>query len=326
MDKFVIGVDGGGTKTDVLLVDHSGSIIGRTKGGSTNIQAIGAEKLRQELLSLFNKLLKGANVHSNKISRIFLGLAGAGRKNDQETIRKLFENTDYRGKVIVDSDAMIALAGAFGNRPGIILIAGTGAICFGMNAKGNVLRSGGWGYLLGDEGSGYYIGHAAILASLRDFDGRSEKTTLRKQIETKFKLNTIDEIIPLVYQNKIDRVSIADLAPMVFDEAKKGDEIAGQVIKRAGNELGKLAKSVAERLSFIDNKLKVALIGSIFKQKEMLVNEISKELYEISWDIEITDPEFDPAVGAAILALEKNSIIINDHILENLKNSSFVTI
>ena len=320
MDKYVIGVDGGGTKTEAVLISRTGEIIARIRGGSSNLQALGEEKLKQELTSLISRLLKKTNTPASKVMWLFLGLAGAGRKSDQKKILSLFDDTEFKSKLTVDSDAIIALAGAFGNRPGIILIAGTGSICFGKNENGKIVRSGGWGYLLGDEGGGYYIGREAVMAALKDLDGRGESTTLRNVIETKLNLNSIEEIIPLIYQNKFDRVAIADLALNVFDLAKNEDAVSQQIIKNAGKELGKLAKAVAHRLGFKDDNINIALIGSVFKQKEMLVNEISKELFELSWNIEISEPQFDPAVGAAILASEKAGVY-DETMLNSLKKS-----
>ncbi len=326
MDKYVIGVDGGGTKTEAILVDRSGTIIAKIRGGSTNYQALGGDRLKKELLSMFQRLLEKSNVASNKLSCVFLGLAGAGRKSDQSAIKALFDDTDFRDKISVDSDAIIALAGAFANGPGIILIAGTGSICFGKNAEGKIVRSGGWGYLLEDEGSGYYIGRKAILAALKDFDGREEQTTLRRALEAKFHLNTIDEIIPMIYQNKIDRVAIAELALLVFEQARNNDAVATLIIKQTGRELGKLAKAVAKKLTFANEKIRVGIIGSVFKQKDLLINEISKELYEISWDIQIMNPEYDPTLGAAFLAFEKSGIAVDENILTNLKKATGIFI
>lgn len=322
MEKYFIGVDGGGTKTEVVLITRSGNIIARIKGGSTNFQALGGAKLKQEIMSLFEKLLKKTNLLDSKVVHIYLGLAGAGRKSDQKTIKELFHDTEYKNKISIDSDAIIALAGAFSNRPGIILIAGTGAICFGKNIKGDIVRSGGWGYLLGDEGSGYYIGREAIMAALKDFDGRGDTTALKKILIAKYNLESIDQIIPLIYQNKLDRVEIANIAPIVFEEAKKDDAICRQIIKQAGKELGRLGKAVAIRLGFSDDKIKIALIGSIFNQQEMLINEICKELFEISWNIELTEPEFEPALGACILAMEKSGTQVDENFIDNLKKST----
>ena len=321
MGSYVIGVDGGGTKTDAVLVDSAGKVLSRVRGGSSNYQALGPAKLKDVLMSIFNEILTKAMITSSSLNRIYLGLAGAGRLSDQQEIKNIFSDTEFKDLITVNSDAIIALAGAFSNQPGIILIAGTGAICFGKNNQGDVVRSGGWGYLLGDEGGGYYIGKSAIIASLKDFDGRGETTSLRPIIETKFNLTSIDQIIPLIYKNNIDRVMIADLAPIVFEQAKLNDTISRQIIKEVGVELGHLAKAVAKRLDFADEKIKIALIGSIFKQKDLLVKEISKELYEISWDIQIMEPNYDPAIGAAILALNEIGIELNEARLNNLTAS-----
>jgi len=321
MNHYVIGVDGGGTKTEFVLLSYSGNVIGRAKGDSTNYQAIGGEKLKDELLKGFTALMNSTNVSSSKINLIFLGLAGAGRESDRKEIMALFSDTEFDQKIAVDSDAMVALAGAFGTGPGIIIIAGTGAICFGKGSSGLIVRAGGWGYLLGDEGSGYFIGREAIIAALKDHDGRGEKTSLRGSLEKHFNISSIDQIIPHIYQNRIDRVAIANLAPTVFEQALQGDIIAEEIIRRTGKELGILARAVAQQLNFGGNEIKVALIGSIFKQKDLLINEISKELYEVTWNIAINDPIFAPQYGAALLALQKSGIEINEMLLTNLRDS-----
>lgn len=321
MNQYVIGVDGGGTKTELVLIDRSANVIGKARCGTTNYQVVGGAKLKAELLDGFSMLMKSTNLTFHKIEHIFLGLAGAGRESDREEIIALFKDTELKAKLSIDTDAIVALAGAFGMGEGIIIISGTGAICFGKNSQGKVVRSGGWGYLLGDEGSGYFIGREAIIAALKDFDGRGEKTQLRTELEQNFKVISIDQIIPQIYQNKIDRVAIAGLAPMVFEQANKGDTIAEDIIRRTGRELGNLAKAVAQRLKFENDEIKVALIGSVFKQREMLVNEIAKELYEISWNIEICEPMFEPQYGAALMALHKMGVVVNDMILKNLQYS-----
>ncbi|MBC8183988.1 hypothetical protein H8E88_23075 [candidate division KSB1 bacterium] len=321
MTHYVIGVDGGGTKTELVLIDLEGNLVGMEKVGSTNYQAVGGERLRDELLEGFSALANATNVDIDRIDHIFLGLAGAGRQKDQEEIKALFDDTVFAGKITVDSDAIVALAGAFGTKPGIILIAGTGAICFGSNQDGNVVRSGGWGYLLGDEGSGFYIGREAIIAALKDYDGRGEKTKLKEELKQRFELDSIDKIIPLIYKNEIDRVAIANIAPLVFELAKGGDLISEEIIRKAGFEMGLLAKTVADQLGFSGEETNVALIGSIFKQKDMLVNQISKELFEISWNVTIVEPRFQPTFGAALMGLKKQNVHIDEVLLSNLEMS-----
>jgi N-acetylglucosamine kinase-like BadF-type ATPase len=321
MTHYVIGVDGGGTKTELALIDLDGKLVGMEKVGSSNYQAVGGEQLRDELLEGFSGLANVTNVDIDRVDQIFLGLAGAGRQTDREEIKALFDDTVFAGKITVDSDAIVALAGAFGTNPGIILIAGTGAICFGSNQDGKIVRSGGWGYLLGDEGSGYYIGREAIIASLKDFDGRGEKTSLKENLKQRFELDSIDKIIPLIYQNKIDRVAIADIAPVVFELATQGDLIAEEIVRKTGHEMGLLAKSVATQLKFSGEEINVALIGSIFKQKDILVSQISKELFDISWNVTIVEPRFQPAFGAALLGLKKKNVNVDETVLSSLEMS-----
>ncbi|MBN1348874.1 hypothetical protein JXJ21_05650 [candidate division KSB1 bacterium] len=324
MDNFVIGIDGGGTETKGVLSNSLGMILSQYTGAATNYQVVGGKKLKEELEQIFAHLVDDVKINLKKVSKIYLGLAGAGRESDRQEIKALFTQEKYASNIIVESDARVALAGAFGGKPGIILISGTGAICFGKNDKGPLVRSGGWGYLLGDEGSGYFVGQQAIIAALKELDGRGEQTALRGILESQYKLNQIDEIIPLIYKGKIDRTEIASLARIVFDTAAKGDTVAMNIVKQTGQELGKLCKAVAQKLNLRNRTIPVALIGGLFNAKDVFINEIFKELFELSWDIEVMNPMFSPAVGAAILALEESRVKISDEILANLSKTNVV--
>lgn len=324
MDKYVIGVDGGGTETIGVLVNANGVVLAQGKVGPTSYQAVGGERLKNEIMQLFKKLGIGSSQGPKKVAHVYLGLAGVGRASDRQEVRTLFDEVEFAENITVESDAMIALAGAFSGKEGIIIIAGTGAICFGKNETGPVVRSGGWGYLLGDEGSGFYIGQQAIIAALKDLDGRGEKTSLRRAFEKKYNLTQIDQIIPKVYKQELDRTAIARLAPMVFEHANDNDSVAAEIIRRTGNEQGKMAKAVAEKLDLVNKKIRVALIGGVFNQREILENEIAKELYELSWDVEIIDPELPPVIGAAILGFKETDHPIDEKFLANLQKTSIM--
>ena len=320
MRRYVIGADGGGTKTDMVLVDHEGRLVGREMGGCSNYQAVGLEDLRSEISRTIEKLLEKTLVEKNAVTSVVLGLAGAGRKVDQDTILRGFESTEFSDRLFVESDAAIALTGAFANQPGIILIAGTGAICIGRDSDGKIHRAGGWGYLLGDEGSGYSIGRDALVAALKDFDGRGASTSLRKHFEDRFRLDSIDKIIPRIYKNEIDRIAVAALTPTVFKEAKAGDEVSEEIIRRAGCELGRLVKAVSKRMQSQESNRQVALIGSVFQQKDVLIPEMMRVLESVSLNVQFMDPEFDPAIGAVLLALEKSGVRVDDAFLQNLRH------
>jgi N-acetylglucosamine kinase-like BadF-type ATPase len=317
----VIGIDGGGTKTRAVVVTVEGEFLGEALGPSSNFQVLGPEKMARVLDECIQQALEVAGRKDLRLRRISAGLAGVGRPSDRERALQAMRELGFDAEYQVDSDAVAALTGAFAGGQGIIVIAGTGSICFGKGADGRVERSGGWGYLLGDEGSGYYIGQQAIIAALKDLDGRGPATQLRSALERRYGLERIDRIIPKVYQGEIDRTEIANLAPLVFQTAAQGDAVAQEVIQRAGEELGKLAAAVARRLTWSDKVVRVAPIGSLFRQIHVLAPHMERELRKAGVPFAMVSPMFDPAVGAALLGLEAEGITIDDSLCRKLAAS-----
>lgn len=321
MKKYIIGMDGGGTKTIGILADQDGNIINRETGDSSNLQAIGGEKLEQNISELVEKLKMKTGTNDINISHLYAGLAGAGRQTDREKIYKILQSHNLSERITIDTDASAALTGAFAGAPGIILISGTGAICFGKGDDGQLVRCGGWGYLLGDEGSGYFIGQQAIIASLKHHDGRGRETKLKELIEKRYQLTCIDNIISQIYSGKIDRTEIASLAPLVFEANIKGDIAAREIITSAGSELGKLVAAVSLKMGLKGKKIRAALIGSIFNQRNVLRPLMEEQVKNISQDVQFIDPRFEPAVGSVILGLKKEHCEVDDTILSNIESS-----
>ncbi|MBN1541502.1 hypothetical protein JW992_05110 [candidate division KSB1 bacterium] len=321
MKKRVIGLDGGGTKTKGVLVDETGCLLVSATAESSNIQAVGEEQVQRVFASLVADLKKKAKIEDQSISHFYAGLAGAGRPADKARLGALAEKVEGINRYTIDTDAMAALAGAFHGGPGMIIISGTGAICFGKTDDGKIVRCGGWGYLLGDEGSGFYLGQQAIIAALKDLDGRGQPTRLRQRIVDFFKLERIELIISPIYAGEIDRPTIASLAPVVFEEAKGRDAVAQEIIKTAGQELGKIVAAAARSMGKTGKPVKVALIGSIFNQREVLIPEMISEASQVTDQVDFIDPEFEPAIGSAILGLQCEGVLINDAFLSNLRKS-----
>ena len=318
MEKFIIGIDGGGTKTHAVFLSLKGEILGQTTVGPSNYQQAGKKGI-QEVCKAILKHLPEQGLDSQNIARWVLGLAGAGRPADQLAVREAVEELGFQNRVTVENDGLIALVGAFSGEPGIILISGTGSICYGMNAADKMARSGGWGYLLGDEGSGYFIGNQALIAALKDLDGRGEKTVLRQKFESFYNVATIDLIVPQIYNGSIRKEDVAGLAPSVFEAADRGDAVAEAIVSRAGRELGKMAVAVAKQLQLEDQPIRVAPIGSVLKnQQEKLVPFIEEELKSVSNTVYFQQPQYPPAVGAAIVGLKKEKIPVTLEILENI--------
>lgn len=319
MSKFVIGIDGGGSETVLIIADTEGRICSRHIGPACNYQILGTEELRVRLGDFLNESIEDAGIARSAVGHICLGLAGVGRDEDQTKVVKLFESMGWDGRVSAESDALIALEGAFSGGTGIILISGSGAICVGRNKNGEVIRAGGWGYLLGDEGSGFDLGMKALKAALQAFDGRGAETLLLGEITSRFGLGTIDRIVPKVYSGEIDNKKIAAIAPLVFDVAAIGDEVAKEIVTTAAEQLAQLVAAVVRRLHLESQKIRVALSGGVFRRREMLIDRIERSLRSVCPDIEFIAPRFEPAIGAVILALRNIGVSINSRILKSLE-------
>lgn len=319
MTLQVIGLDGGGSKTMGVMINEKGQLLARASGESSNIQAIGAERLAENLSLLVQELVSKAGCTAAEIDHLYAGLAGAGRPADRETISSLVSSRRLAKNHTVDTDAAAALAGAFGGGPGVIVIAGTGSICFGKDEKGVLYRCGGWGFKLGDEGSGYYIAQQALIAALKDLDGRGPKTALRSLFEKRYQLESIDLIISQIYSDKIDRTELASNAPDVFAAAEEGDQAALEVIEKAGREIGKLVAGAAKRMGRQGKGVSVALIGSIFHRRAMLLPFMREEAQKVVEQADFIDPRFEPAIGSSLMGLQKEGIEITPELLINLE-------
>ncbi|MCK4272898.1 ATPase [bacterium] len=316
---YVVAVDGGGTKTVGLLVDLTGRVLARGSVGPTNYQIVGSAGIQREIPKLVRQLFAGANIPGGELAGIALGLAGVGRPGEPERVAVLVKGLKIAREVVVDHDAMIALVGALGDQPGLIVIAGTGSIALGRNAAGRRARAGGWGYMLGDEGSGFFIARRALIAVLKAHDGRGRETALQEKILNRLHLTGPEQIIPLVYGRPMSHNEMATLAPLVFDAARDGDPLAAQILDLAGRELGLMAGAVIRRLGMGGEKVSIGLVGSLFKDKELLVESMRAALGE-GTPVEFVMPRLEPVGGATILALKMAGVTVTSQVLELLQN------
>ncbi len=212
--KYLIGIDGGGTKTKCIVANPQGNPVYETSGGPSNFLIHGLDKVSENILNLLTDCVKNLNCDFSDLACIVIGTAGAGRKEDADKLKNHFlKYAKSKNSVIknfyVESDARIALEGAFSGKPGTILISGTGSIMFGKDVKRKIHRVGGFGRQVGDEGSGYSIGKRGIQAISKFYDRRGEITSLVKFISDNFKINTGEELINAVYKNNLDIASLA---------------------------------------------------------------------------------------------------------------------
>src|SRR5579872_3801360 len=179
----VLGIDAGGTKTVCLLADDDGRVLAEARGGGANLHAAGELSVEKVLHALMEEAIGEREIAP---AAICLGIAGVDREDEARVVRAIMRRIGYKSRTLVVNDALIALVAGVGEAPGIVVIAGTGSIAYGRNAAGEAARAGGWGHMIGDEGSGYWIGREALAAVMRAGDGRGPETALTAEILAHF--------------------------------------------------------------------------------------------------------------------------------------------
>lgn len=300
---LVAGIDGGASKTICAVADREGRILARGRGGPSNYHAEGLDRARASLAAAVGEALAALGAEAGQVSAVCAGLAGVARLRDREAVapvlRELFPAADIR----LESDAKIALVGGTGGRPGVIVSAGTGSVAYGMNAAGKETKVGGWGYLFGDEGSGYDIARRGLAAVLRAFDGRGSATSLQEAFLNVLHLDQPDDLIPVLYSNPLSPARVAALFPLVLREADRGDGVAVGIIRDAAEALAELAVTAALRLGLAAEPCPIVTAGGVFRG-ELLRRWFGKAVQGRLPEARIEDPAAPPEVGAVRLALE----------------------
>lgn len=296
----VLGIDAGGTKTVCLLADAEGRILAEGRAGGANLQAAGELEVEKVLHQVMDAVLAE---HDVVPAAICLGIAGVDRPEDADAIGGIMRRLGFKTRTLVVNDALIALVAGAGEQPGVVVVAGTGSIAYGRNAAGLAARAGGWGYLLGDEGGGFWIGRGALAAIVRQFDGRGPATALTELVLEQLHLATPTQLIHEVYERDVHRHTIASLAPLVERAHDAGDAVASDILARAGAELAAAAGSVIARLGIRGDVFPTVLAGGIFRGLPSLAADLKARLSEIAPRAEVTTLGAEPAVGAVRLAI-----------------------
>ena len=296
----VLGIDAGGTKTVCLLADEHGGIVSEARGPGANLHVAGelaVEKVLHEVIE------QAVGERSVSPAAVCLGMAGVDREDEARTVRAILRRLGYRSRTVVVNDALIALVSAAGDAPGVVIIAGTGSIVYGRNALGESARAGGWGHMIGDEGSGYWIGREALSAVMRAADGRGPQTDLTPAILAEMGIADISRLPRIVYDRDQPRMAVAALGPLVQRVADAGDAVAARILERAAEELVLAASSVTSRLEMRGEAFGFHLAGSVFRVVPWLVAELSRRLVEVAPRSGVAILEGEPATGAVRLAL-----------------------
>jgi N-acetylglucosamine kinase-like BadF-type ATPase len=296
----VLGIDAGGTKTICLLANGEGQVIGEARGGGANLQASGELEVEKVLHHVMDAAIGSRDILP---AVICLGMAGVDRPEDTAAVLSIMRRIGFKARVIVVNDALVALVAGAGDAEGVVVVAGTGSIAYGRDGSGRAARAGGWGYLLGDEGGGFWIGRAALTAVVRQFDGRGPVTLLTPMILEHLGLSTPSDLIREIYYRDVHRHVIAGLAGLVQRAMEQRDAIAAEILTRAGAELAAAAGSVITRLEMRGNAFQTVLAGGIFRGIPWLVDDLTRRLSEIAPRTWVSPLDVEPAIGAVRLAI-----------------------
>jgi N-acetylglucosamine kinase-like BadF-type ATPase len=302
---LLLGIDGGGTKTVAWLApldDAANTIVlGRGQAGPGNPRAAGFETAQQNIAAAITAAYTDANLPQNTAAAACFSLAGAGREIEQRRIADWAAQQGLAQTVRVTGDAEPILAAASPDHSGVALICGTGSLAWGRNSAGQVARAGGWGYLMGDEGSAYAIARAALTAAARAADGRGPATEILAHLQREIDAKLPEELIERIYAPEMTRERLASLAKMVFDAAKS-DSVAREIVAGAAGDLAQMVATLCDRLSLPSNGYTLALSGSVILNQPALRSLLEGELirrYREPHSISIVD---DPVIGAVALA------------------------
>jgi N-acetylglucosamine kinase len=306
VDKIVLGIDGGATSTKAVLATTQGVILGYGQAGPSCTDDVSIDSTRKNIGAAVDQAWDAYGQEARPADAAFLGIAGVVTEADCAIIEEIatslnLADADFLG---FDHDVRIALAGALALQPGIVLIAGTGSSCYGSNAEGFACRVGGWGYLLDDVGSSYYLGLEAMRAIVRSEDGRLGPTALLEPLMGVLGIRDIQEIITRLYLPRMRKIEIAGLASLVLDIAQKGDTIAQKIVQDGQNGLAHLVEIAAQRLGFQPNEVLVAVIGGVAHSGEYYKQGLYDAICAHVPGVNIQEPTLSPVIGAALLAIQ----------------------
>jgi len=298
---LVLGIDGGGTKTRCLAADEHGRILGEGLGGPSNYQVVGAETAAANVRLAAQQALQAAGGSWDQVSAICAGLAGVGRPEDLA----IMESALDLSRLILLTDGRVAVAGALKGQPGVVVISGTGSIAYGVDAAGRTVRAGGWGWILGDEGSGFAIGRDAAVAALAALDGTGPATALGRLISQEWQLERLEQLVRRVYGDLPKaRLDLAALVPVVIGAASQGDEVAVSILAKAGHDLAGLAAAALRRLSLPDDApALVAVTGGVLTGCAFVRDAFASALAVRAPEAVLAESGESPAEGAVRLAL-----------------------
>lgn len=309
--EYILGVDGGGSKTTVQIADIKGKMVAGVVSGASSYKSVGIieaiENLNKGVFGAIKNLKTSKDVYF--ISSCF-GFAGNDTEEDSKTYKEIVFNNKLSSyldpkRTIICNDTRIGIELGGKNNNKIIVIAGTGSNCLGINEGGEQAGASGWDYILADEGSGYAVGLSALKAVMRAYDGRGKKTLLSKTILKELNLKKVLDLVRWAYDEPFSKVRIGALAKTVSMTAQMGDRVSIDILVKEAEEAAVAVITVAGKLGFKNKSFDLIFTGSLFKCEEHFKNILARRVKENFPKVNFIPRIKNPVEGAVKLALEK---------------------
>lgn len=313
--RYVVGVDGGATKTHALVVDETGQRAGFGQSGGSNYHSIGLQAARDEIQRAVLDALAQARLAPDALAMACYCLAGADLAEDFDLLREALSERGLSRQLMIKNDTMAALRAGLTRNWGVAVICGTGFNAAGIGADGREARLYGLGAISGDWGCGGRLSEEIIRAVMRAWDGRGKLTALTGLVLSRLCVASEEELLVKLHHREIPRSELLDLVPLLFTAALAGDRVAGSLVIQMGTEVGVSANALIRRLGLETTDVEVVLGGSVFKgEGPLLVDTITEVVHRQAPRARIKPLAHEPVTGAALLALEGLGITITQEL------------
>lgn len=300
--RLLIGIDGGGTKTEAAVATEDGEILARFEAGPSNVFKVDAAASATALENVIDGSLKEVHASRTDVVSLCAGLAGVDRPTIQKQVTDILQKIAPLDKISVVGDATTALVGATEGEPGMVVISGTGSIAYGMNARHQRARAGGWGHIVDDFGSGYDIVRNAFNEVFRAHDGLEPPTRLKQAFLDALQVDNVDNLLITIHRDYTTAARVASLFPLVQSIADGGDIMANKLLERAGRDLSSTAEAVVRKLDLHNMSFICGTAGGVFHSSKQVRDSFAWDVHRYAPQANVCFPKKSAVEGAILLA------------------------
>lgn len=295
---YYLGVDGGGTRTTAAVADANGNILAKADGKSINFNSIGLERARANMREIVCWLLEACE--TERFACAFIGMSAISERASETETQRFADGIIPADKIIMDSDVFIALAALDLSGECAVVISGTGSMAAGRTKDGKILHTGGWGYILGDEGSSYSIAIDGLKAAIKGYEKSAPETALTNRVKEYYEISDYLELIDLFYNPPMERSEIAQFAIEVLKCAKSGDAVANKILKCNADALAETAAALLHQLKSCNT---LGVWGGVFENNENFLTMFRQSVNKSFPNIKIDLLRNPPVIGAVLSAI-----------------------